>query len=86
MLASLPVASLNHNPRFMGIPDSAFPENALELQGLPPADWKTIQGLRKDLLKNPPFSTYVQLKPGQHWPKQGVKPEAPSLKKPKRKR
>jgi hypothetical protein len=29
MLASLPVASLNHNPRFMGIPDSAFPENAL---------------------------------------------------------
>src|SRR5262249_2066229 len=42
----------------------------LELQGRPPADWKTIQGLRKDLLKNPPFSTYVLLKPGQHWPTQ----------------
>src|SRR6266478_6409744 len=28
MLASSPVGSLNHDPRFMGIPDSIFPQNA----------------------------------------------------------
>jgi hypothetical protein len=35
MLAPRPVGSLNHNPRFMGIPDSTFPENALATSIVP---------------------------------------------------
>ena len=33
MLAPCPVGSLNHNPRFMGIPDSVFSQSALRSAG-----------------------------------------------------